>query len=59
MNQPSSPASFIARAKARLLAAFYPADPAWREAVLARGRQVFAQALSGLAAPDLEERLTR
>lgn len=45
--------------KARLLAAFYPADPAWREAVLARGRQVFAQALSGLAAPDLEESLTR
>ena len=45
--------------KARLLAAFYPADPAWREAVLARGRQVFAQALRGLAAPDLEEGLTR
>lgn len=45
--------------KARLLAAFYPADPTWRAAVLARGRDVFARALSGLAASDLEERLTR
>lgn len=44
--------------KARLLAAFYPADPTWRAAVLARGREVFAQALNGLGAPDLEERLT-
>ena len=46
------------RIKARLLRAFYPADPSWRAAVLARGREVFAQALSGLGAPDLEERLT-
>ena len=45
--------------KARLLAAFYPSDPAWREAVLARGRDVFARALQGLSASDLEERLTR
>jgi hypothetical protein len=44
--------------KARILRAFYPADPSWRAAVLARGREVFAQALTGLAAPDLEERLT-
>ena len=45
--------------KARLLAAFYPSDPAWREAVLARGRDVFARALQGRSASDLEERLTR
>lgn len=45
--------------KARILRAFYPADPAWRAAVLKRGREVFAQALAGLAAPDLEERLAR
>jgi predicted deacylase len=45
--------------KARILRAFYPADPTWRAAVLARGREVFTQALTGLAAPDLEERLTR
>lgn len=33
----------------RIRAAFYPADVAWREAVLARAETVFAQALAGLA----------
>lgn len=45
--------------KARLLRAFYPADPGWRAAVLERGRTVFAQALAGIGAPDFEERLKR
>lgn len=43
--------------KARLRDVFLPADDEWRRAILARGRQVFSDALTNLAA--LERRLDK
>lgn len=42
--------------KQRVRAAFYPDSEQWREGVLTRGREVFAQALKGLSEQDLSKR---
>jgi hypothetical protein len=47
--QDHAPAGIFGEIKQQMRAAFYPSEPAWRVAAWQRARQVFGQALAGLA----------